>query len=84
MQKEERTLNHTKYTCSRERSHLHTACWQMVIREVDGAVKQTCSLCPPTQRFTQSVYQMAALYQGVAATGSSQSSFKQENCRPSN
>lgn len=38
----------------------------MVILKVDGAVKQACSLCPPTQHFAQRVYQMAALYQGVA------------------
>lgn len=50
----------------------------MVSHEVDGAVKQACSLCPPTQHFAQRVYQMAALYQGVADTGSTQSSVKQE------
>lgn len=54
----------------------------MVILKVDGAVKQARSLCPPTQHFAQCVYQMAALYQGVAATGSSQSSFKREYSRP--
>lgn len=54
----------------------------MVILKVDEAVKQACSLCPPTQHFAQCVYQMAALYQGVAATGSSQSSFEREYSRP--
>lgn len=54
----------------------------MVIHKVGGAVKQTCSLCP--QHFAQCVYQMVALYQGVAATGSSQSSFKREYSRPNN
>lgn len=47
----------------------------MVILKVTRAVKQACSLCPPTQHFAQCVYQMAALYQGVAPAGSSQSSF---------
>lgn len=42
------------------------ASWQMVKHEAAGAVKQACSLCPPTQLFAHSVYQMAALYQGVA------------------
>lgn len=51
----------------------------MVNHEV---VKQACSLCPPTQHFAQCVYQMAALYQGVAHTGSTQSSVKQEYRRP--
>ena len=54
----------------------------MANHEVDRAVKQACSLCPPTQHFAQCVYQMAALYQGVADTGSTQSSVKQEYSRP--
>lgn len=54
----------------------------MVNHEVDRAVKQACSLCPPTQPFAQCVYQMAALYQGVADSGSTQSSVKQEYGRP--
>lgn len=32
------------------------------------AVKQTCFLCPPTQRSVHSVYQIAAYWQGVAET----------------
>lgn len=54
----------------------------MVTLKVNEAVKQICSLCPPTQHFAQCVYQMAALYRGVVAAGSSQSSFKQEYSRP--
>lgn len=50
----------------------------MVDQEADGAVKQACFLCPPTQPFAQCVYQMAALYQGVADAGSTQSSVQQE------
>ena len=61
---------------------MHTVFWQMANHEVDRAVKQACSLCPPTQHFAQCVYQMAALYQGVADTGSTQSSVKQEYSRP--
>lgn len=61
---------------------MHKGSWQMVNHEVDRAVKQARSLCPPTQHFAQCVYQMAALYQGVADTGSTQSSVKQEYSRP--
>lgn len=65
-----------------EHKQMHTASWQMANHKVDGAVKQACSLCPPTQNFAQCVYQMEALYQGVADTGSTQSSVKQEYGRP--
>lgn len=63
-------------------THMYAASWQMVNHEVARAVKQACSLCPPTQHCAQCVYQMAALYQGVADTGSTQSSVKQEHWRP--
>lgn len=53
----------------------------MLKHEVDGAVKQACSLCPPTQHFARCVDQMAALYQGVADTGSTQRSVKWEHGR---
>lgn len=54
----------------------------MVNHEVDRAVKQACFLCPPTQYFAQCVYQMAALYQGVADIGNTQSPVKQEYGSP--
>ena len=71
-----------RHTHGHTHTHTHTAFWQMANHEVDRAVKQACSLCPPTQHFAQCVYQMAALYQGVADTGSTQSSVKQEYSRP--
>lgn len=59
-----------------------THTWQMVNHEVDRAVKQACSLCPPTQHFAQCVYQMEAFYQGVADTSFTQSSVKQGHGSP--
>lgn len=63
-------------------TYTQPARWQIVILKVVGAVKQACSLCPPTHHFAQCVYQIAALYQGVAATGSSQSLVKREYSWP--
>lgn len=53
-----------------------THSWQMLRQEIARVVKQTCSLCPPTQHFAQCVYQMAALYQGVADTGGTPAKHK--------
>lgn len=76
-------ISHTKNTSVH--SHIHTHAHSLLADgepQGDRAVKQACSLCPPTQHFAKCVYQMAALYQGVADTGSTQSSVKQEYGRP--